>query len=110
MSSVQIPSLKTQDRDKVVNISLMVYYTQEFADMTSHIQDFINHQISKTNQGYINSKIPVRVHAHCSEKASVKETKDGRMFEAFVGMKENDELRNTADAATLLGDNESCKV
>ena len=102
-----MPSMKSTDSTKEVNISLMVYYTQEFADMTSNIQDFIDHQISKTNQGYINSKIPVRVHAHCSEKATIKETTNGGMFEAFVGMKENDELRNTADAATLLGVNKT---
>ena len=102
-SSIEIASMKTTDINKQVNISLMVYYTEEFADMTPNIQDFINHQISKTNQGYINSKIPVRIHLHCAEKATVKETDNGNMMETFFGMKENDKLKNSADAATLLG-------
>ena len=83
----------------------MVYYTPLFAAHTHFIPDFVAHQISKTNQGYINSKIPVRVKLHCIEEASIEETSDGFTYYRFFGWKlENvTQLRNSADAVTLFG-------
>ena len=39
----------------------MVYYTPEFAAATDNIEEFIDKMIVETNQGYINSKLPITV-------------------------------------------------
>ena len=92
----------------------MVYYTQEFASATDDIEEFIDKMIEKTNQGYLNSKLPITVTKFCSELASISEhCVDSRLLlETFENMKGSysegqwtasySALRNTADAATLL--------
>ena len=82
----------------------MFYYTPDFAAITPNIPDFIDQVISETNQGYINSQIPVRVAKHCIEEATVNDIySSGSMLSAFAQMKPQADLRNTADAAALLG-------
>ena len=92
----------------------MVYYTPEFAAATDNVEEFIDKMIEETNQGYINSKLPITVTKFCSELATISEHSVGKnsLLEAFENMKgyysggswtrDWDALRNTADAATLL--------
>ena len=92
----------------------MVYYTPEFAAATDDIEEFIDKMIEETNQGYINSKLPITVTKFCSELASISEhcVDPNSLLEAFLSMKGSywgghwnsdwGALRNTADAATLL--------
>ena len=91
------------DNTTIVNISIMFYYTDSFASVTHNIQDFFHHIIAKTNQGFIHSKIPLRVQLHCIEKATIDDSNEGSTLRRFSRMKTLDELRNTADGATLFG-------
>ena len=44
--------------------------------------------MSEINQGYINSKIPIRAKLHCIEAANVNEVKDGSdMLDNFRNLK-----------------------
>ena len=79
----------------------MFYYIILFESVTPNII----HIIAKTNQGYINSKIPMRVKIHCIEKATINDPKNNEKgLEMFSTMKKSiEELRNTADGASLFG-------
>merc|ERR1711890_164196 len=52
------------DSSTLVTYSVMFYYTPEFAAITDDIPLFVSQVIAETNQGYINSGIPVRVSSH----------------------------------------------
>ena len=59
--------------------------------------------IAETNQGYINSKIPIRVKAHCMEQISIVQGGAEDTLNRFTNFRgTNIALRNTADAAVLL--------
>ena len=47
-------------KDKVVTYSVMFYYTPQFAAITQDIAGYIDQVLAETNQGYINSNIPIR--------------------------------------------------
>lgn len=91
------------DNTTIVNISMMFYYTDSFASVTPNIMDFFHHIIAKTNQGFINSKIPLRVQLHCIERATIDDSTEGSILRRFSRMKTIEDLRNTADGATLFG-------
>jgi len=59
------------DSTTVVTYSVMFYYTPEFAAVTEDIPLFVSQVIAETNQGYINSGIPVRVSSHCIAAATM---------------------------------------
>ena len=84
--------------------SVMFYYTPEFAAATPNIEDFIDQVIAETNQGYVNSEIPVTVTKFCHEEATVHDTNSSSdLLDNFMNMKGSyEELRNTADTAALL--------
>lgn len=46
--------------NKVVTYSVMFYYTPQFAAITQDINGYIDQVLAETNQGYINSNIPIR--------------------------------------------------
>ena len=55
-----------KDSTTVATYSLMLWYTPEFKNTfftEADMEAFINLVIEETNQGYINSQIPVRTHA-----------------------------------------------
>lgn len=93
-----------EDNTTIVTYSVMFYYTPEFAAITPNIPDFIDQVISETNQGYINSQIPLRTATHCIEEATINDISDSAsMMSAFENMKGTvSALRNSADAAVLL--------
>ena len=100
LSSREIPT----DRQTIVTYSVIFYYTAEFAAATADIEGYIDQVIDETNEGYINSKIPIRVAKFCSERATLN---DQDVWEANLGpfsrMKSSiSALTNTADAAALL--------
>ena len=89
------------DRSTVVTYSVMFYYTPEFQAVTADIDGYIDQIIDETNQGYVNSKIPVRVTKFCSELATLSDS--SATFQNFANMKSPvSKLTNTADAAALL--------
>ena len=95
---------KSDDNTTVVTYTVMFYYTKDFAAVTADIPGFIDQLIAETNQGYINSNIPLRIATFCIEQATVNDVADsGELLTAFANMKGSSfALRNTADAAALL--------
>merc|ERR1719350_507221 len=97
----------------VVTYTIKVYYTRDFARTTTDIPTFVDNLIAVVNQGYINSKLPIRMALHCIEAANLRQTADGGdMLRAFHGHKGSTaNLRQTADAAMLLVDDfEYCGI
>jgi len=110
---VPTEDLSTDDISTVVTYSIKIYYTEEFAKVTSDIQGFVDQIIAETNQGYKNSKIPLKIKVHCVEKASISETRNVvSMIMNFRKMKSGvEKLRGTADVACLLVNKfDSCGV
>ena len=52
---------RTTDTTTKVTISIMFYYTDAFANLTSDIVTYIDHVLDIANQGYINSGLPITV-------------------------------------------------
>merc|ERR1712012_408911 len=105
--------LGEMDQTTIANYSIMLYYTPEARAAVESSGDdfkmFVNEMIDTTNQGYINSKIPIRAHLHCSEETTVPEsyfTKNHEnnhmihVFRDYMGGGNN--LRRSADTAALL--------
>jgi len=92
-----------EDNSTIVTYSVMFYYTIEFAAATEDIDLYVAQVVADTNQGYINSKIPLRVKAHCIEAANLHDIYNSQdMVHKFSCYKSQKELLNSADAATLL--------
>jgi len=92
-----------EDTTTVVTYSVMFWYTKKFADVTPDIPLFISQVIAETNQGYINSKVPVRVKAHCTKQVDFEEVKNGyMMLDIFGASRPTKDLLNTADVAHLF--------
>jgi len=81
----------------------MFYYTPEFASITDDIPLLVSLMIAETNQGYINSEIPLRARAHCISSATLHDHPHYvTMLDQFSQYKPIEELRKSADAAVLL--------
>merc|ERR1712156_219416 len=71
--------LETGKRDQttIVTYSVMLYYTPEVRAAVESSGDdlkmFVNQMIDTTNQGYINSQIPIRAKLHCLEETQEPE-------------------------------------
>ena len=88
-----------------ISYSIKFYYTREFAAKTADIDNFINLHVTRMNQAYINSLVPLSAFVLCKEEAkglqeggTVKQTLD--RFAKLKGSIEK--LRDTADVAVLL--------
>ena len=92
------------DTTTIVTYSIKIYYTPQFKAKTPNIKRFINEALEETNQGYINSQVPLRVKLLCTEEAKIDDNyNSSKMLRAFTAMKGTpEELRGTADAAALL--------
>merc|ERR1711962_205050 len=95
------------DDTTIVTFSVKYYYTLDFAetfDDNDGIDDFFEQLTKLTNQGYIDSKIPVRLISHCIEATNLRDVDDSsKMLETFTNMKGSPEkLRGSADAAALF--------
>ena len=92
------------DITTIVTFTIKVYYTPTFAAVTADIEGFVEQVIQETNQGYINSNIPLKATAICIEEATIDDLpSSSEMLTAFKNMKGNVQaLRGSADAAALL--------
>merc|ERR1719228_2152807 len=89
------------DTTTIVTYTVKVYYTPEFRDATADIDGWLDQQIQEVNQGYINSKVPLRVKLHCTELADVRKGSNAlKDFEKLKGSFKA--LRGTADQAALF--------
>ena len=88
----------------IVTYSVKIYYTQAFADETPDLQGYFNILLDETNQGYANSKVPMRMKIHCPELSTIQ---DGQDIQETLKQLENYKptlagTRDSADAAVLL--------
>ena len=93
------------DKTTVVTYSIKVYYTPEVKKSTPDIMAMVEQVIATTNQGYINSKIPLRVVLHCVEETEEPEDHFTSVngLEPFRKYKGGgNSLRGSADTAALL--------
>merc|ERR1711892_1162833 len=92
------------DDTTIVEYSIKYYYTQQFAEATDDIELYFDQVVAETNQGYINSKIPLRVTIFCIEATLLNDESESKeMFNTFVKFKGTaEDLRGSADAAALL--------
>jgi len=102
--AMDIQDGEVEDTTTIVTYSVKVYYTPQFRDATADIEGFIDQVIQVTNQGYINSQVPIRVKLHCSELATIDDIMDPSVaLSTFASMKNTTKaLRGTADVAALL--------
>ncbi len=99
-----VESTITLDTVTIVEFSVKIYYTREFATVTQDIVGYLDLMIAETNQGYINSQVPLRIFIHETEEATMREQDDSTsLLYAFTSMKSSvKELRGSADTAVLL--------
>merc|ERR1711892_1073133 len=92
------------DSTTIVEYSIKYYYTKQFAEATDDIELYFDQVVAETNQGYINSKIPLRVTIFCIQATLLNDKSESKeMFATFVKYKGTAEaLRGSADAAALL--------
>jgi len=92
------------DDTTIVEISVKYYYTKEFAAATDDIELYFDQVIAETNQGYINSNIPVRVKIFCIEATTLNdESQTSTLLNKFAAYKGSyASLLDTADAAALM--------
>ena len=95
------------DNTTIARYSIKFYYTQDFATVTPDIDGFIDLVLAETNQGYINSGVPLIAYKFCQELATISDGVDGStMLSNFANMKDTaTALRGSADAAALLVNN-----
>ena len=61
------------DNSTIVEYTITVYYTKEFKQTTADPLTFIDQVIAETNQGYINSGIPIRARLHCVAQSDIRD-------------------------------------
>ena len=104
------------DNTTVVTYSVQIYYTKEFAAVTPDIQGWMDAVIAETNQGYINSNVPLRVKKHCTEQADLPDGTDASiLLDSLSSFKPTQiETLNSADVGVLIvnsfSDSRSCGV
>ena len=101
LSRLKRAGVMNEDNTTIETYSIMFYYTQEFEEITADIEGFVDHIIDITNEGYINSNMPVRVKSFCIEKASLSDA-TGNIHDFRLMKGSPTATRNTADAAALL--------
>ena len=84
--------------------SVKIYYTPQFSKSTPDLKGYFKQVIDKTNQGYINSKVPVRVKLFCYQMTTFHEKNNlkAQIYEFAVMEKTTADLLGTADAAVLF--------
>ena len=92
------------DNTTMATYSIMIYYTQEFADITEDVIGQVEHTIAVLNEGYANSEIPLTATIHCIEPAYFHDKGGSELIvdlhNLFGG--DMDMLRRGADTAHLL--------
>jgi len=92
------------DDTTIVEYSVKFYYTIDMAEATEDIELYMDQVVAETNQGYIDSKIPIRIKMFCIEALPIRDIEDGSdMLSTFASYKGTDDaLRGSADAAALI--------
>ena len=102
-----------QDTTTLVTFTVMLWYTPQFAasftDMEDDMEVFFELLVEETNQGYINSEIPVRI-KRLGARQHPSITEDpvmhyGDILDSFTASMPSHELLNCADVAVILVNN-----
>jgi len=110
---------RQSDTTTIKTISVMFYYTRQFIQHTSDVGLQIDYIIETTNQGFVNSGVPIRVETHCVEAAAMDDIWDtSSLIGKFQAYKHWGDiifgypnLRSSADVAALLvDDTRNCGV
>merc|ERR1711922_106232 len=98
------------DTTTIVTYSVKIYYDKKFKAATSDIDGFLDQVIQETNQGYINSKVPLRLKLHCHEEAPGTFSNHNAIneFERIKGGDYKAILGSADQAALLLKDYGGC--
>ena len=92
-----------EDKTTIVTFSVKVYYTPEVKQQVKNLPTMVDNVIAKTNQGYKNSQIPVRVKLHCLEQTKESEAQGmNTLLDFAFSKRDGSKLRGSADAAALL--------
>ena len=77
------------DNSALVQYTVMFYFTPDFAKITADIAGYVDQVLAETNQGYVNSEVPLRVSKYCIEPAGISDGSDTiSMLNTFTVMKE----------------------
>merc|ERR1712218_71393 len=107
-SNAALLDMGKTDSTTLVTYSIMLYYTPEVKAAVDDVRLMADQVIATTNQGYINSKIPLRASLHCLEETEEPESyftaiDDVNAITLFTKYKGGDnDLRGSADAAVLI--------
>lgn len=69
-----------EDQKTVVQVSVMIYYTKEFAYVQPNVDGYIANLFRSANAAFKNSKIPLRLKHHCTERANIAEGHSSRVL------------------------------
>jgi len=101
--AVELLAKGTKDKTTIVTYTIKVYYTPEVMKANKDVPTMVNNIIATTNQGYINSKIPIRLQLHCLEMTKMSEAQGMNDINKFSEHKGSvTKLRGSADTAALL--------
>merc|ERR1712223_1964419 len=108
-SNAALLDMGKTDSTTLVTYSIMLYYTPEVKAAVDDVRLMADQVIATTNQGYINSKIPLRAVLHCIEETNEPESaftldnRDQGRLGYFRQYKDGgNSLRGSADAAVLI--------
>merc|ERR550532_2052568 len=108
-SNAALLDMGKTDQTTLVTYSIMLYYTPEVKADVDDIRLMADQVIATTNQGYINSEIPLRAVLHCIEETKEPESaftldnRDQGRLGYFRQYKDGgNNLRGSADAAVLI--------
>ena len=93
-----------EDKSSVVEYTITVHYTREFREVTADPLTFIDQVIAETNQGYVNSGVPVRVALHCALESDIADGEPAEVtLQKFKQSQANlNQVRRSADSSILL--------
>merc|ERR1712012_112441 len=105
-SNAALLDMGKTDSTTLVTYSIMLYYTPEVKAAVDDVRLMADQVIATTNQGYINSEIPLRAVLHCIEETNEPESaftldnRDQGRLGYFRQYKDGgNSLRSSADAA-----------
>merc|ERR1712200_399127 len=108
-SNAALLDMGKTDSTTLVTYSIMLYYTPEVKAAVDDVRLMADQVIATTNQGYINSEIPLRAVLHCIEETNEPESaftldnRDQGRLGYFRQYKDGgNSLRGSADAAVLI--------
>ena len=91
------------DSDTVVEVSISIWFTTEFAAIEEDVQGYINTCFEEANAALANSLVPMRLKHHGTRLYEGEEIYDGAdMLHAFTDSGSKDVILNSADASYLL--------